>query len=58
MTDTYYLSCRPIIALLGLTKKGFFASKTRFFVDKILWKMWITPILEALLQCLQRLRLP
>jgi len=39
-------------------KKEIFDAKIGFFVDKNLWKMWITIFQEAFPQCLQRLRLP
>ena len=43
---------------LVLFKKEIFDAKIGFFVDKNLWKMWITIFQEAFPQCLQRLRLP
>lgn len=49
---------KGIIASYRKGKKHFFVAKTRYFVDNFMWKMWISPILKGLLQCLQHLRPP
>ena len=49
---------RPIIAPEREGQKELFEPKSIFFVDKILWKMWITSLSADPLQCLQRFRPP
>ena len=52
------LSVMAIIAPYKHRKKHFSVDISVFLWIKKLWKLWITLILEVLLQCLQRLRHP
>ena len=56
LSYTFYR--RPIIAPERDGQKELFEPKSIFFVDKILWKMWITSLSADPLQYLQRFRPP
>ena len=53
-----FASLHSYYSIGSTIKKEIFDAKIGFFVDKNLWKMWITIFQEAFPQCLQRLRLP